>query len=95
MTHSRPIIMGVSEYIDKMRLRDPLLLKCENHLEVRPQTFCLNCEKWLCEECIKAHLVKSYVNNVAVVDGVNGFHILYILVMYLFFFALLKIRTFI
>ena len=71
VTHSRPIIMGVSEYIDKMRLRDPLLLKCENHLEVRPQTFCLNCEKWLCEECIKT--VHNEKTCQPISDGKNEF----------------------
>ena len=63
--------MGVSEYIDKMRLRDPLLLKCENHLEVRPQTFCLNCEKWLCEECIKT--VHNEKTCQPISDGKNEF----------------------
>ena len=44
--------MGVSDYINKMRYRDPLLLKCDKHPENSPVTFCLNCEKWYCEGCL-------------------------------------------
>lgn len=51
---SRPNIMDISDYINKMRYRDPLLLKCEKHLDNSPVTFCLNCEKWYCEECLSS-----------------------------------------
>ena len=49
---SRPNVVGVSDYINKMRYRDPLLLKCDKHPENSPVTFCLNCEKWYCEGCL-------------------------------------------
>ena len=44
-SQSRPSIMEVSSYIDKMRYRDPLLLKCYKHSGKHPVTFCLNCDK--------------------------------------------------
>ena len=50
---SCPSVMDVSDYINKMRYRDPLLMHCSFHQDKKPTTFCLNCEKWLCEECLK------------------------------------------
>ena len=50
---SCPSVMDVSDYINKMRYRDPLLMHCSFHQDKRPTAFCLNCEKWLCEECLK------------------------------------------
>ena len=50
---SCPSVMDVSDYINKMRYRDPLLMHCSFHQDNPPVTFCLNCEKWLCEECLK------------------------------------------
>ena len=50
---SCPSVMDVSDYINKMRYRDPLLMHCSFHQDKPPSTFCLNCEKWLCEECVK------------------------------------------
>ena len=50
---SCPSVMDVSDYINKMRYRDPLLMHCSFHQDKKPTTFCLNCEKWLCEQCLK------------------------------------------
>lgn len=56
---SCPSVMDVSDYINKMRYRDPLLMHCSFHQEKTPITFCLNCEKWLCEECVKENHSKK------------------------------------
>ena len=45
--------MNLSDYLKKIHHRDPLLFKCNNHEAKEAITFCCNCEKRLCEECLK------------------------------------------
>ena len=70
---SRPDLMDISDYINKMRYRDPLLLKCDKHPENSPVTFCLNCEKWYCEECLNTEHTKKnvFLLKIVVINAIN------------------------
>ena len=46
-------IMNLSDYLKKIHQRDPILFKCNYHENKEAITFCCNCEKRLCEECLK------------------------------------------
>ena len=51
--------MNLSDYLKKIHHRDPILFKCNIHEDKEAITFCCNCEKRLCEECIKTGVHKD------------------------------------